>query len=236
MYLTIFCDLTNFLETNSLRTRFQQTQQDTSYTVLALMPTLSAQVMQHMDVDALTRELQARSRARTSRHIENDTGRTSQPSQSQDVAIHSSSRPPSNVSSSVDIVSPGLIYPPNPYPVTTSAVNLSNANQHHQHDLDTDARSDADSVSHTTTHSSGASELGAEDAQSPATTNSMTGISSSFVSESGSVSRSWVVDSSLASASEPRSSVDRSRSPAAASVSNSEQMVSSSRCYTVADY
>ncbi|KAF8889722.1 Peroxin-3-domain-containing protein [Gymnopilus junonius] len=198
-----------------LRTRFQQTQQDTSYTILALMPTLSTQVMQHMDVDALTRELQARSRARTSRHIEMENARAATQPPTNATQLHS--RPPSSLSSAGDIVSPALIYPPNPYPISNVNLNINTTTQHPE----ADARSDGESVSHT---SSVASELGVEDVQSPATTTSMTGISSSFISDSGSVSRSWMVDSSSVLGSDTRSALERSRSPAAASVSNSEQM------------
>ncbi|KAJ3510473.1 hypothetical protein NLJ89_g4654 [Agrocybe chaxingu] len=49
---------------DSLRRRFQQSQEDTSFTVLALLATLSEQILQTMDVEALTKELQARSRVR----------------------------------------------------------------------------------------------------------------------------------------------------------------------------
>ncbi|KAF8965782.1 Peroxin-3-domain-containing protein [Flammula alnicola] len=51
----------------SLRTRFAQTHEDVAYTILALLPTLSAQVLRDMDVDVLTQELQTRSRARSAR-------------------------------------------------------------------------------------------------------------------------------------------------------------------------
>ena len=47
-----------------LKRRFQTAQEDVSYTVLALLPTLAEQIMQGMDVESLTQELQARSRAR----------------------------------------------------------------------------------------------------------------------------------------------------------------------------
>jgi peroxin-3 len=49
---------------NSLRRRFHQTQDDASYTVLALLPTLSEQVVQTMDVEVLINELQSRSKSR----------------------------------------------------------------------------------------------------------------------------------------------------------------------------
>ncbi|CAA7263389.1 unnamed protein product [Cyclocybe aegerita] len=49
---------------DSLRRRFQQSQEDTSFTILALLATLSEQILQTMDVEALTKELQVRSRAR----------------------------------------------------------------------------------------------------------------------------------------------------------------------------
>ena len=54
-----------------------------SYTILALIPALVEQIVEGMDVEALTRELQARSRARQGRLIQ---------------------RPPSSVASSSDVV------------------------------------------------------------------------------------------------------------------------------------
>ncbi|KXN82906.1 Peroxisomal biogenesis factor 3 [Leucoagaricus sp. SymC.cos] len=52
---------------DSLNRRFQQTQDDVSYTVLALLPTLGDQILENMDVEAITKELQARSKARNAR-------------------------------------------------------------------------------------------------------------------------------------------------------------------------
>ena len=49
---------------SSLRRRFQQTQEDVSYTISALIPTLSEQILDQMNVEALTQELQNRSIAR----------------------------------------------------------------------------------------------------------------------------------------------------------------------------
>lgn len=69
----------------SLKRRFEQTQEDVSYTILALIQTLSDQILEQMDVEGLTQELQSRSRARqaSKRQI---------------------SRPPSSLASSIDIV------------------------------------------------------------------------------------------------------------------------------------
>ena len=47
----------------SLRRRFQQTQEDVSYTILALIPTLSEQILNQMNIEALTQELQSRSKS-----------------------------------------------------------------------------------------------------------------------------------------------------------------------------
>jgi len=47
----------------SLRTRFIQSQENVAYTILALLPTLSSQVLKEMHIDALTRDLQVRSRS-----------------------------------------------------------------------------------------------------------------------------------------------------------------------------
>ncbi|KAF8624723.1 hypothetical protein AX17_007054 [Amanita inopinata Kibby_2008] len=54
------------LARENLRRRFQTAQDDVSYTVLALLPTLADQIMQGMDVESVTQELQSRSKARTS--------------------------------------------------------------------------------------------------------------------------------------------------------------------------
>ncbi|KAJ6498834.1 Peroxin-3 [Mycena sanguinolenta] len=49
---------------DNLKRRFSQTQSDISYTILMLIPTLSEQVLREMDLDSITQELQAHSRAR----------------------------------------------------------------------------------------------------------------------------------------------------------------------------
>lgn len=104
-----------------------------------------------MDVDVLTRELQARSKARSAK----------------DAAA--------SLASSIVQVS---AYPPAPYPPILLAHN----------DADADTRSEADSVA----HSSEASEIAYHTANS-----------ASFISERGSVTQSWVMDSAA----------ERSRSP-----------------------
>ncbi len=47
----------------SLRRRFEQNQQDVSFTIMALLPTLGAHILEGMDVEGVTQELQAQSRA-----------------------------------------------------------------------------------------------------------------------------------------------------------------------------
>ncbi|KDQ56756.1 hypothetical protein JAAARDRAFT_36244 [Jaapia argillacea MUCL 33604] len=47
----------------NLRRRFEQNQQDIAYTVMALIPTLGKHILEEMDVERLTLELQERSRA-----------------------------------------------------------------------------------------------------------------------------------------------------------------------------
>lgn len=47
----------------SLRRRFEQNQQDISFTVMALLPALSKHILQGMDVESVTQELQSYSRA-----------------------------------------------------------------------------------------------------------------------------------------------------------------------------
>lgn len=51
----------------SLHRRFQQTQDDVSYTVMALLSTLGDQILENMDVEAITEELQARNKAKNAR-------------------------------------------------------------------------------------------------------------------------------------------------------------------------
>ncbi|KJA23709.1 hypothetical protein HYPSUDRAFT_201142 [Hypholoma sublateritium FD-334 SS-4] len=161
--------------TETLRARFSQTQEDVSYTVLALLPTLSAQVLHDMDVDVLTRELQARSRARSTR-----------------VAV-AARRPSSSLISSLVEVS---AYPPSPYPPITLTPSEAEA----------DTRSDVDSVAHS-------SEAGSHTSEIYAPTTYHTATSASFISETTSVTQSWVIDSGS------RSVAERSRSPAASAVS-----------------
>ncbi|KAF8199895.1 Peroxin-3 [Mycena galopus ATCC 62051] len=52
---------------DNLKRRFSQTQSDISYTILMLIPALSEQVLREMDLDSITQELQAHSRARMAR-------------------------------------------------------------------------------------------------------------------------------------------------------------------------
>ena len=49
---------------SSLRRRFQQTQENVSYTISALIPTLAEQILDQMNIEALTQELQNRSQVR----------------------------------------------------------------------------------------------------------------------------------------------------------------------------
>ncbi|KIK02522.1 hypothetical protein K443DRAFT_96706 [Laccaria amethystina LaAM-08-1] len=67
-----------------LKRRFRQTQEDVSYTVLAMLPTLAEQVLEEMDVEYLTKELQNRSKVRNSRQLQQ--------------------RPPSSLASSIEVV------------------------------------------------------------------------------------------------------------------------------------
>ncbi|KAI5829366.1 hypothetical protein K523DRAFT_416812 [Schizophyllum commune Tattone D] len=54
-----------------LRRRFRQNQEDVSYTVMALLPTLADQILTGMDVEALTRELQRSRRRRDPSAVSN---------------------------------------------------------------------------------------------------------------------------------------------------------------------
>ncbi|KAH6901906.1 Peroxin-3 [Coprinopsis sp. MPI-PUGE-AT-0042] len=51
------------LAKENLKRRFSQTHHTTSYTILALLPELSSQILSEMDVEALTKELQALGRS-----------------------------------------------------------------------------------------------------------------------------------------------------------------------------
>lgn len=53
----------NHLSTYSLRRRFEQNQQDISFTVMALLPTLGTNILEGMDVEGVTHELQTQSRS-----------------------------------------------------------------------------------------------------------------------------------------------------------------------------
>lgn len=65
----------------SLHRRFQQTQDDVSYTVMALLSTLGDQILENMDVEAITEELQARNKAKNARH-QSQTGHSAHASSS----------------------------------------------------------------------------------------------------------------------------------------------------------
>ena len=81
--LTFFCFLTN----NSLKRRFDQTQENVVWTISTHMTILADQILAQMDVDGLTRELRLRSRKRNSAR-----------------QAVSRERPPSSLASSVDVV------------------------------------------------------------------------------------------------------------------------------------
>jgi len=65
----------------SLHRRFQQTQDDVSYTVMALLSTLGDQIHESMDVEVITGELQARNKAKNARR-QNQPGQPSHVSSS----------------------------------------------------------------------------------------------------------------------------------------------------------
>jgi peroxin-3 len=56
----------------SLRRRFEQNQQDASYMTMGLMPTLASQILDGMDVEALTAELQSKVKPRAPRSLPTD--------------------------------------------------------------------------------------------------------------------------------------------------------------------
>ncbi|KAF8126804.1 Peroxin-3-domain-containing protein [Boletus edulis] len=58
------------LARDNLRRRFQSTHDDVCFTIMALMPTLAAQILEDMDVESLTDELQSLSRASRSRALQ----------------------------------------------------------------------------------------------------------------------------------------------------------------------
>jgi len=152
-----------------------------------------------MDIDALTRELQVRSRARSARaHLSS-------------VA----SRPPSSLASSIDVVSH-----PTPNRPTAASLPISAPPIHHD---DADTRSDVDSVANSSeagSRISEAEEIYAPSASAVSTSKSAyhTAMSGSFMSDTHSVTRSWVVESTNSGSSD--AGLERSRSPAASAVSS----------------
>ena len=183
----------------SLRTRFLQSQEDVAYTILALLPTLSSQVLKEMDIDVLTRELQVRSRARSARaHLSAVT-----------------SRPPSSLASSVDVVSH-----PTPNRPTAASLPIPAPAIHHD---DADTRSDGDSVANSSeaeSRISEAEEIYAPSVSAVSTSKSAyhTAISGSFTSDTNSVTQSWVVESTTSGPGDAE--IERSRSPAASAASS----------------
>jgi Peroxin-3 len=69
LWILVLFHLRTYLTTidNSLRRRFQQNQQDCTYTVLALVPTLGDRILEQMDVEGVTFTLQMQSKAAKSR-------------------------------------------------------------------------------------------------------------------------------------------------------------------------
>ena len=65
----------------SLHRRFQQTQDDVSYTVMALLSTLGDQILENMDVEAITEELHARNKTKNARR-QNQAGHSAHASSS----------------------------------------------------------------------------------------------------------------------------------------------------------
>ncbi|SRR6266576_3787148 len=76
-----------------LKRRFQTAQEDVSYTVLALLPTLAEQIMEGMDVESLTQELQARSKARTTTGLQHTIRQQNEANPGRDDEGHSHSKP-----------------------------------------------------------------------------------------------------------------------------------------------
>jgi len=89
----------------SLRKRFQQNMQDISFTIMGFMPLLSENILNEMDVEALTAELQTLSRTA-------DIQRSSQAAAGQEQPVpppppdHQMSPRPDSLDSSVELVRP----------------------------------------------------------------------------------------------------------------------------------
>ncbi|KIM36269.1 hypothetical protein M413DRAFT_449317 [Hebeloma cylindrosporum] len=185
----------------NLRTRFLQSQEDVAYTILALLPTLSSQVLKEMDIDVLTRELQVRSRARNARaHLS-----------------AAASRPPSSLASSIDVVSH-----PTPNRPTATSLPISAPPIHHD-DANADTRSDVDSVANSSeagSRISEAEEIYAPSVSAASTSKSAyhTAMSGSFMSDTHSVTRSWVVESTTSGTDDAE--IEQSRSPVASAPSS----------------
>jgi len=148
-----------------------------------------------MDIDALTRELQVRSQARSARaHLS---------------AV--ASRPPSSLASSVDVVSH-----PTPNRPTAASLPIPVPTIHHD---DADARSDGDSVANSSEGISETEEIYVPSISAVSTSKSAyhTTTSGSFRSDTNSVTRSWVVESTTSGPGDTE--IERSRSPAASAAS-----------------
>ena len=68
------------LLSNRLRTRFQRTQEDVSFTVLALLPTMSEQILEDMNIESLIQELQSRAGSRNAVNSVAETPQLKMPS------------------------------------------------------------------------------------------------------------------------------------------------------------
>ncbi|KAF9531246.1 Peroxin-3-domain-containing protein [Crepidotus variabilis] len=85
----------------TLKKRFHQSQEDASWTVLALLPTLSEQILESMDVETLTNELQSRSKSRST---VGPSGLVSSVQPQIQTGAPQRSRPTSGVSSGIEVV------------------------------------------------------------------------------------------------------------------------------------
>ena len=172
----------------SLRRRFDQNLQDVSFTTMALLPRLAAHILDGMDVESVTRELQSQSRA-LKMHEEQQP-----PRYTEDVSINTSSEiqqpPPITIDARSDNGSVSVISYPGPEDAgpssdlsTSSASFVGPPSMHLSHSSPETSSSSAPSQSLT---GSPKSNLGTE-------------LSDSFITNSSAISYGDVMVSTTAS-------------------------------------
>ncbi|KAI9507256.1 Peroxin-3 [Russula earlei] len=92
------------LARENMRRRFQQNMEDISFTILTYMPLLSKHILEEMDVEALTAELQSLSRAAKTRQNQNPRAVEQEQTALSQPAHHRPSSRPESLDSSVELI------------------------------------------------------------------------------------------------------------------------------------